>query len=142
MKSLKYLMLQKKTLANIRFIVLIKFSKLGTSSHHCRALLIHCIDEWSAVNGSRKEGRQVNGKVCQSNSHESNEILAKTTLFQKNLNNPVFTLAVKLVASEGLYYETYQGRNLRIFNISQSVCPLQAFSAQSNACGQGWGLPE
>ncbi len=36
----------------------------------------------------------------------------------------------------GLYYKTYYGRNLRIFVISLSVCPWQAFPAWSNVCGQ------
>ncbi len=35
----------------------------------------------------------------------------------------------------GLYYKTSYGRNLRIFIISQSVCPRQAFPAQSNVSG-------
>ncbi len=29
----------------------------------------------------------------------------------------------------GLYYKTFYSRNLRIFIISQSVCPWQAFTA-------------
>ncbi len=33
----------------------------------------------------------------------------------------------------GQSYKTFYGRNLRIFVISQSICPWQAFLAQSNA---------
>ncbi len=39
----------------------------------------------------------------------------------------------------GRYYKTFYGRKLRIFVISQSVCPSQAFPAQSNMCGVGSG---
>ncbi len=34
-------------------------------------------------------------------------------------------------------YKTFFVRNLKIFVISQSVCPWQAFPAQSIVCGQG-----
>ncbi len=44
----------------------------------------------------------------------------------------------------GQYYKSYNGRNLRIFVISQIVCPWQAFPAWSNVCGQSAqsGAPE
>jgi hypothetical protein len=32
------------------------------------------------------------------------------------------------------YYETFYGRNLRMFIISLSVCPLQAFAAKCSKC--------
>jgi len=38
-------------------------------------------------------------------------------------------------APKGLYYKTFYGRNLRIFTISSSVCPWQAFPTYSNVCG-------
>jgi hypothetical protein len=41
------------------------------------------------------------------------------------------------VQARGLHYKTFYGRNLRIFIISWSVCPWQAFPAWSNNCG--WG---
>ncbi len=39
------------------------------------------------------------------------------------------------VDSRGQYYIFFYGCNLLIFVISQSVCPLQAFPAQSSICG-------
>ncbi len=39
-------------------------------------------------------------------------------------------------------YKTFQGRNLRIFVISQSVCPLQALPAQCHVFNQGQSLPK
>jgi hypothetical protein len=35
----------------------------------------------------------------------------------------------------GLYHKAYYGRNLRISEMSQSVCPWQAFPAKSSVCG-------
>ncbi len=43
-------------------------------------------------------------------------------------------------STRGLYHETHYSRNLRISVISQSVCPWQAFPAQSNVSEQGWSL--
>ncbi len=40
------------------------------------------------------------------------------------------------------HHKTYYGRNLRISVISLGVCSCQAFSAQSNVCGQGRSLPQ
>jgi hypothetical protein len=37
----------------------------------------------------------------------------------------------------GQCYKTFHGRDLRIFEISLSVCPWQEFPAYSIACGQG-----
>jgi hypothetical protein len=33
------------------------------------------------------------------------------------------------LGSMGRYYKTFYGRNLRIFNITESACPWQAFPA-------------
>ncbi len=44
--------------------------------------------------------------------------------------------------TQGQCYKTFFARNLYIFVISQSVCPWQAFPAQSNVCRQGRSLPE
>ncbi len=38
------------------------------------------------------------------------------------------------IGTRGQCYKTFYVRNLRIFVISQSVCPWQAFPAQSNVC--------
>ncbi len=35
-------------------------------------------------------------------------------------------------------YKTFYGRKLRLFVLSYSVCPWQAFPAKPNVCG--WGL--
>ncbi len=45
------------------------------------------------------------------------------------------TVINALAYNRGLYNKTFYGRNLQIFVISQSVCLLQAFPAQSNVCG-------
>ncbi len=39
-------------------------------------------------------------------------------------------------------YKTLHVRNLRMFVISQTVCPLQALPAQSHVCWQGWSVPK
>ncbi len=37
----------------------------------------------------------------------------------------------------GPNHKTFYDRNLSMFEVSQSVCPLQAFPAQSYVCGKG-----
>ncbi len=44
--------------------------------------------------------------------------------------------------SQAQCYKTFFVRNLRIFIISQSVCPRQVLLAQSNVCGNTRSLPQ
>ncbi len=46
------------------------------------------------------------------------------------------------IDTRGQCYKTFYVRNLRIFVISQSVCPWQAVPVQSIVCGQGMSLPQ
>ncbi len=52
------------------------------------------------------------------------------------LFNFVTTLDDPAYSIRGQCYKTFYGRNLQIFILSQSVCPSQAFSAQSNVDGE------
>ncbi len=63
----------------------------------------------------------------------------KTVLKWKQLFKKILFLFAKFNSgsdqARSLYYKTFYGRNVRIYIISQRVCPWQVFPAQSNVFG-------
>ncbi len=59
------------------------------------------------------------------------DYLSRAALYRRLLELSKVRSSV-VVFCRGLYYKTFFGRNLKIFTISYSVCPWQAFPAHSS----------
>jgi hypothetical protein len=66
-------------------------------------------------------------------NYNYNMFIVEATGFQ-TLTYPIKLFRLPIVTC-GQHYNTFYGRKLRLFIISYSVCPCQAFTAYSNVCG-------